>query len=414
MSDHPTSAPALEIERATKSFVVSRHQFSTLKERALHPLKAREVQRRTVLRDISVNVARGEFFGIVGRNGSGKSTLLKCIAGIYQLDSGRIRVYGRLAPFIELGVGFNYELTARDNILTNAVMLGLSRREARRRFDAIIDFAELHDFVDMKLKNYSSGMAVRLAFSVAIQVDADILLVDEVLAVGDAAFQQKCFAEFRRMRRENRTVLFVTHDMASLTRFCERAMLIEGGRCIELGPAEDVARRYNEVNFGRLEGAEIGPPGRHLRAVWFENGNGRRTTHADQGGQVALCCEIDPPAVEPESGTLALKATLRNDVRHTIVVLDTRAPHCSGAERLGALAEAGEPFVAKLSFPCQLAPSAYSATVELVRGDQLVDRLEDAAALTVHSRFFSGGVWDAPFALQVAGARVPAGGAASR
>ncbi|MCL6441561.1 MAG: ATP-binding cassette domain-containing protein, partial [Thermoleophilum sp.] len=323
MSDHPTSAPALEIERATKSFVVSRHQFSTLKERALHPLQAREVQRRTVLRDISVQVARGEFFGIVGRNGSGKSTLLKCIAGIYQLDRGRIRVYGRLAPFIELGVGFNYELTARDNILTNAVMLGLSRREARRRFDAIIDFAELRDFVDLKLKNYSSGMAVRLAFSVAIQVDADILLVDEVLAVGDAAFQQKCFAEFRRMRREGRTVLFVTHDMASLTRFCERAMLIEGGRCIELGPAEVVARRYNEVNFGRLEDSQLATPGQHLKAVWFEDEDGRRTTHTEQGGQIAVCCEISPPPHDESGGPLALKVTLRNDVRHTIVVLDT-------------------------------------------------------------------------------------------
>jgi len=408
MSDHPTSAPALEIERATKSFVVSRHQFSTLKERALHPLKAREVQRRTVLRDISVKVARGEFFGIVGRNGSGKSTLLKCIAGIYQLDRGRIRVYGRLAPFIELGVGFNYELTARDNILTNAVMLGLSRREARRRFDAIIDFAELRDFVDLKLKNYSSGMAVRLAFSVAIQVDADILLVDEVLAVGDAAFQQKCFAEFRRMRREGRTVLFVTHDMASLTRFCERAMLIEGGRCIELGPAEVVARRYNEVNFGRLEDSQLATPGRHLKALWFEDEDGRRTTHTEQGGQIAVCCEISPPPHDESGGPLALKVTLRNDVRHTIVVLDTRAPNCKGGESLERLVAGGEPFVARLLFPCQLAPSAYSATVDLLQGDRPVDRLEDAAAVTVHSRFFSGGVWDAPFEVAVSGTRVPA------
>ena len=152
--------------------------------------------------EVSFDVHRGEFFGIVGRNGSGKSTLLKILASIYRADGGSIRMAGRVAPFIELGVGFNLELTARENVVLNGVMMGLSRREARRRLDAVLDFAELEEFVDLKLKNYSSGMLVRLAFSVMIQAEADILLIDEVLAVGDAAFQQKCRDVFAEMRDE--------------------------------------------------------------------------------------------------------------------------------------------------------------------------------------------------------------------
>ena len=213
-------------------------RYSTLKERALHPFAASgSADEFEALRDVSFAAKRGEFFGIVGRNGSGKSTLLKCVAGIYALDSGTITVTGRLSPFIELGVGFNPELSARDNVLINAIMLGLSRREARARFDEILAFAELEEFVDLKLKNYSSGMSVRLGFAVAIQVEADVLLVDEVLAVGDAAFQQKCFDEFDRLKSENRTMLFVTHDMASVERFCDRGLVLERGTAGRRGRA---------------------------------------------------------------------------------------------------------------------------------------------------------------------------------
>ena len=200
---------------------------------------------------------RGEFFGIVGRNGSGKSTLLKCLAGIYGADTGRIEVVGRVSPFIELGVGFNPDLTARDNVVINAIMLGLSRREARRRFDEIIEFAELEEFVDLKLKNYSSGMSVRLGFSVAIQVDADVLLVDEVLAVGDASFQRKCFDEFDRLRAEKRTILFVTHDMNTVERLlrprhADRAR----ARCSRSAIPQTSPSSYNEVNFGKASEVE--------------------------------------------------------------------------------------------------------------------------------------------------------------
>src|SRR5215207_4475779 len=181
--------PAVIVDDISKTFRLPHQQYHTLKERVLHPGRARTYEEFHALRNVSMAIEEGEFFGIVGRNGSGKSTLLKCLAGIYRPDRGTIDVRGRLSPFIELGVGFNGELTARENVLINAVMLGLSRREAKARFDEIIAFAELGEFVDLPVKNYSSGMSVRLGFAVAVQVDADILLVDEVLAVGDAAFQ---------------------------------------------------------------------------------------------------------------------------------------------------------------------------------------------------------------------------------
>src|SRR4051794_33781658 len=202
--------PAVRVDGVRKTFRIPHERVHTLKERALHPMRRRSYEDLDALQGVTFDVPRGEFFGIVGRNGSGKSTLLKCMAGIYATDQGRIYVAGRLSTFIELGVGFNLDLAARDNVMLNATMLGLTPREARRRYDAVLDFAELHDFVDLKLKNYSSGMMVRLAFAVMIQVDADVLMIDEVLAVGDAAFQQKCYDEFARLRERGSTVLLVT------------------------------------------------------------------------------------------------------------------------------------------------------------------------------------------------------------
>ncbi|MBW3608141.1 MAG: ABC transporter ATP-binding protein, partial [Actinobacteria bacterium] len=226
MSEPPADDIAVLVDDVAKTFRLPREQVSTLKERVLHPMRRQRFDKLRALRGVTFEVRRGEVFGIVGRNGSGKSTLLKCLAGIYATDAGAIYVNGRMSTFIELGVGFNPDLAARDNSVLNAIMLGLSRRQARERFDEIIAFAELEEFVDLKLKNYSSGMSVRLAFAVAIQVDAEILVVDEVLAVGDAAFQQKCFEQFNRMKAERRTIVFVTHDMSAVERFCDRAMLI--------------------------------------------------------------------------------------------------------------------------------------------------------------------------------------------
>ena len=295
------SVPAIVVDGVSKTFALPHERVHTLKERVLHPLRRQTHDTLRALRDVSFAVQPGEFFGIVGRNGSGKSTLLKCLAGIYATDAGRIYVNGRMSTFIELGVGFNPDLPARENVMINATMLGLSAREARSRFDRIIDFAELHDFVDLKLKNYSSGMLVRLAFSVMIQVDAEILLIDEVLAVGDAAFQQKCFEQFARIRRTGATVLLVTHDMGSVQRFCDRAMLLEHGRCAELGAPERVGRRYMQLNFdaeareqeavahgdetparadaesGALPELRVGDGRAQILESWFEDARGSRT-----------------------------------------------------------------------------------------------------------------------------------------
>jgi ABC-type polysaccharide/polyol phosphate transport system ATPase subunit len=243
------SETAIIVDRVSKQFELPREQVHTLKERILHPLRSSQKDTLHALKDISFDVRKGEFFGIAGRNGSGKSTLLKCIAGIYDVSQGAIYVKGRVSTFIELGVGFNPDLPATDNIMLNATMLGFSPKESRSRIDAVLDFAELREFADLKLKNYSSGMLVRLAFSVMIQVDAELLIIDEVLAVGDAAFQQKCYDEFERIRRSGKTVLFVTHDMGAIRRFCDRAVLLEKGRLIAEGNPQDVGLRYLQLNF---------------------------------------------------------------------------------------------------------------------------------------------------------------------
>src|SRR4051812_19503839 len=279
---------AIQVEGLEKTFRIPKHQVQTLKERALHPFRRSEYEELNVLKGVSFEIPAGEFFGIVGRNGSGKSTLLKCMAGIYRADAGTIRVAGRMSPFIELGVGFNPDLTARDNVVINAVMMGLTPAEARARFEDIIAFAELEQFVDMKLKNYSSGMQVRLAFAVMVQSGSEILLIDEVLAVGDAAFQQRCLDEFQRLRAEGRTIVLVTHDMTMVERFCHRALLLTDGEIEMIGDPHDVGRRYIERNFEGFGEKPVStpveppaerepPPTRgEVTDMWVENGAGQR------------------------------------------------------------------------------------------------------------------------------------------
>jgi len=257
----PDAPPAIRIEDLHKAFRIPTQRVDSLKERAVHPFSSREYRELRALDGISFEVRQGEFFGIVGRNGSGKSTLLKLLASIYRADAGRIQIAGRLAPFIELGVGFNQELTARENVLLNGVMMGLTPKEVRERQDSVIDFAELHDFADLKLKNYSSGMLVRLAFSVMLQADADVLLIDEVLAVGDAAFQQKCADAFHRMKAEGKTIVLVTHDMSAVEEYCHRALLLSDGHVRFIGNPGEAGREYLKLNFEKSGRAEqLGTP----------------------------------------------------------------------------------------------------------------------------------------------------------
>jgi ABC-type polysaccharide/polyol phosphate transport system ATPase subunit len=235
---------AIEVDGLRKAFRLPHEQRTTFKEYFLNPFKRVEYETQIALQDVSFTVEEGEFFGVIGPNGSGKSTLLKLVAGIYRQDAGRVRVNGRLSPFIELGVGFNPELTARDNVRINGTLLGMSRGDLATRFESIIAFAELERFVDQKLKNFSSGMQMRLAYSIAIQVEFDILLLDEVLAVGDAAFQSKCFASLGELRAAGKTIVYVTHDLGTVEDRCDRALLLVNGRQAALGPSAEVVDAY--------------------------------------------------------------------------------------------------------------------------------------------------------------------------
>ena len=244
----------IKVDKLTKTFKLPHERQSSIKSAFIHFYKRqRGYELQEALKDISFEVKRGEFFGIVGRNGSGKSTLLKILAGIYNPSGGQVEVNGKLTPFIELGVGFNMELTGRENVYLNGALLGFSRREMRAMYKDIVDFAEIEKFMDQKLKNYSSGMQVRLAFSIAIRAKSDILLIDEVLAVGDASFQQKCFDVFAELKKQGTTIILVTHDMSSVLRFCDRVMLIHKGQLVTIGKPAEVADTYLQLNYENTE-----------------------------------------------------------------------------------------------------------------------------------------------------------------
>jgi ABC-2 type transport system ATP-binding protein len=291
-----SGAIAIRVRGLEKTFRIPDHRVQTLKERALHPFRSTSYNELRALRQIDFEIVQGEFFGIVGRNGSGKSTLLKCLAGIYAADAGRIEVAGRLSPFIELGVGFNPDLPARDNVAINAVMMGLTPQQARARFDEIIAFAELERFVDTKLKNYSSGMQVRLAFSVMVQSDPDVMLIDEILAVGDAAFQQKCIDVFYKLRAEGKTIVLVTHVMGLVERFCHRAMMLADGKLTKVGDPAEIGRAYMSENFRSAvsedrAGADADEV--RLRDAWITGEQGERIDTVAYGKQMRLHMEIE-------------------------------------------------------------------------------------------------------------------------
>ena len=300
----------MQVAGVDKSFLVAHQHVMSVKERALHPFRRMETHDLHALHDVSFEIARGEFFGIVGRNGSGKSTLLKCMAGIYGIDSGEIRIDGRVVPFIELGVGFNMEMTAYDNVVINGVMMGMTPAEARACFDEVIEFAELGHALDLKLKNYSSGMQVRLAFALMVQAESDVLLIDEVLAVGDAAFQQKCFDTFHELREQGKTIVLVTHDMDMIERFCHRALLIHDSRVDIVGEPAAVARRYLDLNFaGEEAAAQPASPDNTAREarvaeVWLEDAGGAAISTVGQGEPIRIRAriEVSEPIADPEVG----------------------------------------------------------------------------------------------------------------
>jgi ABC-type polysaccharide/polyol phosphate transport system ATPase subunit len=400
-SGSPDHLPPLVVRNVSKTFRVPEERRHTLKERVLHPRRRTRHQSFRALNDVSFAVASGEFFGIAGRNGSGKSTLLKCMAGIYRAE-GEIWRRGRLSTLIELGVGFNPDLAARDNVILNGIMMGLSPREARRRYDAVIDFAELREFEELKLKNYSSGMHVRLAFSVAIQVDAEILLVDEILAVGDAAFQQKCFDVFHRLKDEGRTIVFVTHDMGSLKRFCHRALLLERGTPVHLGDPEQVADRYLEINFGRdaqdagTAGGRSGDGEARVLEVWVENTRGERLVAVPQGERIALRARI-LFMVEVEDPQASVYI---NNADHKAVVVASTSPAIARSGRFVP----GEEAILSFSFENVLAPGRYSPVLTLTHqgyGLDVIDRFDSGFSFVVTATGALGGVVDLPVGVQI-------------
>lgn len=239
----------IQANQIEKNFMVPHEKIDSLKGHMVGLFKQIKKEKYPVLKGVSFDVKEGEFFGVVGRNGSGKSTLLKILAGVYRPTKGSIGISGKMATFIELGVGFNFDLSGRDNIYLNGAILGMSRKDIEARFDDILAFSELEEFIDQKVKNYSSGMQVRLAFAVAIQADADIFLVDEVLAVGDSNFQKKCFAEFRKLKKAGKTIIFVSHDMDSIQRFCDRVMMLKDGSIELIGTPRQVALSYEIENI---------------------------------------------------------------------------------------------------------------------------------------------------------------------
>ncbi len=416
MPRHAAQNVVVGVSGAHKTFRVPREATHTIKEHVLHPLRRRGFDEFTALRDVSFGVRRGEFFGVVGRNGSGKSTLLKCLAGIYGLDRGRIVVDGRMSTFIELGVGFNPDLAARDNVIMNGIMLGLTPREAQARYDEIIDFAELRDYQELKLKNYSSGMYVRLAFSVAIRVEADILLIDEVLAVGDASFQQKCFDVFNDMRDAGRTVLFVTHDMGSVARMCDRALLLEHGDVVMIDEPDAVANRYLELNFAREQvGAEPEPePAAAVAAMadaapvralggWIENDDGERVATCIQGQRYSYVTTVELLA---DLHDPAFTVLFLNEHHHDMLVATT------AFDRSGeVLYRAGERVDVAVALDPLFRPGRYTCTLIVGHpgaGRTELTRCEDVLSFVISGPYATGGMTDLPHDVTLRRAAQPA------
>lgn len=256
---------AVIVKNLTKKFLIGEAPKQSLKEYFVNPFaKGTHKKEFKALDDVSFEIEKGEFFGIIGRNGSGKSTLLKMIAGIYKPTTGSVKIEGKIVPFLELGVGFNPELTARENVFLNGTILGMTRELIAKKFDEIIEFAEVEKFVDTQLKNFSSGMQVRLAFAVAIQAEAEIYIIDEILSVGDFAFQQKCFKLFKALKKSGKTFILVSHDLGAVREFCDRVLYIKDGTIQDIGKTSKIVSKYiiqdrrEDMHLGKVKDVDFG------------------------------------------------------------------------------------------------------------------------------------------------------------
>jgi ABC-2 type transport system ATP-binding protein len=349
---------AISVNHVSKSFKLPHEKNTSIKSIILHPFKRGTFERQQVLDDINFDIKKGEFFGIVGRNGSGKSTLLKLLAGIYSPDKGTVQVNGKLTPFIELGVGFNPELTGRENVFLNGALLGFNRKEMLEMYDEIVEFAELEKFMDQKLKNYSSGMQVRLAFSIAIRAKTEVLLIDEVLAVGDAAFQQKCYEVFSQLKQSGVTIVLVTHDMSAVTRFCNQALLLNKGSILKIGKPSIVAEEYLKLNY---ENQPLNPikDKREEKANKFISNiklvsNGKSKSAFNTGESVEILFDV--------------KDQEQERVQFGFQIFSEQDYYCFGTNTkiMKVTPAATKQYRVQISVKLNLLPGAYSATIAMM------------------------------------------------
>ena len=371
-------APAIEALNLHKEFAIPRGRDRSIR----HPAGLIHTAHRklTVLAGVSFEVARGEYFGVVGRNGSGKSTLLKLVAGIYKPDAGSVRVEGRLGPVLDLGVGFNPELATRENAVINGVMLGLSRKEARKRVDGVLEFAELEDFAEARLKNLSSGMRGRLAFATMLETDPDVLLVDEILAVGDQRFQERCTEAMESVHRRGKTIVLVTHSMTAIERLCDRALLLEGGEVEALGNPNEVAARYREVNAGppgeRIAGAADAEWPARLTGVRLGSANEAARTTLEKGAPVRLSGGL--VTEKPLTGAAA-RVEIRAE-RGVRIFVSSDMPLSPPDERIPP----GGPRGIDVEVENRLVPGAYVAIVSILRATRDGRTVPAAEPASVH------------------------------
>lgn len=358
----------------------------------------------TALKDINFEVKKGEFFGIVGRNGCGKSTLLKIIAGVYSPTKGAVTINGKLTPFIELGVGFNPELSGRDNVFLNGALLGFTRKQMEEMYDDIVEFAELKEFMDVKLKNYSSGMQVRLAFSVAIRAQSDILLIDEVLAVGDAAFQRKCFNYFGDLKRSGQTVILITHEMDIVRRYCDRAIMIEKGIVAKTGTVSDVAYAYTELfineyiidkseksvkdmPYGISPASGIDKNYMKINKVWIENAKATTVKNIDELDDVIHVC-IRVTSIKALDNFIP-GVIVANEQGDFLTV--SNSYWCDDINKVPM--RPGDTKVAKFIIPNIYETGDYTVSVNVVSNDlgTFYDWKNDAAKIRVKRKHLTGG-----------------------
>lgn len=375
-----STTPAVIVDNVHKSFVLPQSKQRTLKQVFVNIFNRQKPVSQQALRGISFTVNEGDFFGVVGRNGSGKSTLLKMLAGVYQPTSGAIHINGELTPFIELGVGFNPELSGRDNVFLNGALLGFTRKQMEAMYDEIVDFAELEEFMGQKLKNYSSGMHVRLAFSIAVKAKNPILIFDEVLAVGDEAFQRKCLDVFEQYKAEKQTVILVTHDMETVRKFCNRAMLISDGQILEQGDPRAVAAKYSELNQKSVdndtEKQNKNVSGAKFLRAKITDANGKKQPSFNVGDKVIVHMTwhgLDASMIE----SIGINIFKRSG-EHVTGINSRTGDHSKGWKARGTLS---------IEFSMDLSPGKYNFLIEAFQDEgKLVDAIRQGLQFTIKNQ----------------------------